>query len=52
MDLRLFRWNVFGLWPDDFMWQVGGSVDISRRYLTWGVSIAGWYPRQHRSETP
>jgi hypothetical protein len=52
LDLRLFRWNVFGLWPDDFMWQIGGSVDIARRYLTWGVSVAGWYPRHHRSETP
>ncbi len=52
MDLRLFRWDVFGLWPDDFMWQIGGSVDVARRYLTWGVSIAGWYPRQHRSELP
>lgn len=51
VDLRLFRWNVFGLWPDDFMWQVGGSVDVAPRYLTWGVSIAGWYPRHHRSET-
>jgi hypothetical protein len=51
-DLRLFRWNVFGLWPDDYMWQIGGSVDIARQYLTWGVSIAGWYPRHHRSETP
>lgn len=52
MDLRLFRWNVFGLWPDDFMWQVGGSLDMSRRYFTWGLSIGGWYPRHHRSETP
>jgi len=52
MDLRLLRWNVFGLWPDDFMWQIGGSVDVARRYLTWGVSIGGWYPRHHRSETP
>lgn len=51
MDLRLVRWSVFGLWPDDFMWQVGGSVDVSRRYLTWGLSIGGWYPRHHRSET-
>jgi hypothetical protein len=50
LDLRLFRWDVFGLWPDDFMWQIGGSVDYARRYLTWGVSIAGWYPRHHRSE--
>lgn len=52
MDLRLFRWNVFGLWPDDFMWQLGGSVDVAHRYLTWGVSVAGWYPRHHRSEVP
>lgn len=51
-DLRLFRWNVFGLWPDDFMWQVGASADIARRYLAWGISIAGWYPRHHRSEMP
>jgi hypothetical protein len=52
MDLRLLRWNVFGLWPDDYMWRLGGSLDLSRRYLTWGVSIGGWYPRHHRSETP
>jgi hypothetical protein len=52
MTLRLFRWNVFGLWPDDFMWQIGGSVDVARRYLTWGLSVAGWYPRHHRTETP
>jgi hypothetical protein len=52
MDLRLLRWSVFGLWPDDFMWQIGGSLDVSRRYLTWGVSLGGWYPRHHRSETP
>lgn len=51
-DLRLFRWDVFGLWPDDFMWQVGASMDVARRYLAWGISIAGWYPRHHRSETP
>jgi hypothetical protein len=52
VDLRLFRWNVFGLWPDDFMWQIGGSLDVSRRYLTWGLSLGGWYPRHHRAETP
>jgi hypothetical protein len=52
MTLRLFRWNVFGLWPDDYMWQIGGSVDVARSYLTWGLSLAGWYPRHHRSETP
>jgi hypothetical protein len=52
LDLRLFRWDVFGLWPEDFMWQVGGSLDAARRYLTWGVSISGWYPRQQRGTEP
>lgn len=51
-DVRLFRWNVFGLWPDDFQWQIGASADMATRYLAWGISIAGWYPRHHRSETP
>ncbi|MEO8178991.1 MAG: hypothetical protein ABI895_09180 [Deltaproteobacteria bacterium] len=49
-DVRLFGWNVFGLWPDDFMWQIGGSLDVAPRYLSWGVSLAGWYPRQARGE--
>jgi hypothetical protein len=49
-DVRLFGWNVFGLWPDDFMWQLGGNLDIAPRYFSWGVSIAGWYPRHRRGE--
>jgi hypothetical protein len=49
-DLRLFHWNVFGLWPDDFMWQLGASLDVAPRYLTWGLSVSGWYPRHTRNE--
>jgi hypothetical protein len=49
-DVRLFGWNVFGLWPDDFMWQLGGSMDVAPRYFSWGVSVAGWYPRHARGE--
>jgi hypothetical protein len=49
-DVRLFRWNVFGLWPDDYMWQLGGSLDLAPRYLSWGVTFAGWYPRHARGE--
>jgi len=49
-DVRLFGWNVFGLWPDDFMWQLGGSLDVAPRYFSWGVSLAGWYPRHARGE--
>jgi hypothetical protein len=49
-DIRLLRWSVFGLWPDDFTWQIGGSLDVARSYLSWGVSLAGWYPRSSRAE--
>jgi len=46
IDLKLFRWNVFGAWPDDYMWRVGLGGDASTRYYTFGLSIGGWYPRQ------
>jgi hypothetical protein len=49
LDLRLLIWNVFGLWPDDYVWRLGLGADISRRYSTWGVTIAGWYPRKRSS---
>jgi hypothetical protein len=44
-DIRLIRWNVFGLWPDDYLWRLGVGADIAHRYYTWGVTLAGWYPR-------
>jgi hypothetical protein len=47
LDLKLLVWNVLGLWPDDYMWRLGLGVDIAHRYSTWGITIAGWYPR-HR----
>jgi len=45
LDVKLLVWNVFGFWPDDYMWRLGLGADVSRRYYTWGVTIAGWYPR-------
>jgi len=44
-DVRLLRWNVFGLWPDDYLWRISASADAAERYLIWGLSIGGWYPR-------
>jgi hypothetical protein len=46
LDIKLIKWNVFGLWPDDYMWRLGLGLDASRRYYTWGLTIAGWYPRR------
>jgi len=45
LDLKLAVWNVFGLWPDNYMWRLGAGGDVAREYSTWGVTIAGWYPR-------
>jgi hypothetical protein len=51
LDLKLAVWNVFGLWPDDYMWRLGLGGDLSRDYFTWGVTIAGWYPRHTDPDT-
>lgn len=46
LDIKLAVWNVFGLWPDDYMWRLGLGADVAHRYATWGLTIAGWYPRK------
>ena len=46
-DVRLARWNVFGLWPDDYQWRLAVGADVARDYFSLGVTIAGWYPRHH-----
>jgi hypothetical protein len=47
LDVRAIRWNVFGLWPDDYLWRLGLGMDLSRNYSSVSVTVAGWYPR-HR----
>ena len=46
IDIKLFRWSVFGAWPEDYMWRLGLAGDASTRYYTFGLSLGGWYPRQ------
>jgi hypothetical protein len=42
-DLRLFEWNVLGLVADDTSWRIGGSVDVSRAYFSWGITAGLWH---------
>ena len=42
-DINLFKWNVFGLWPDDYRWQVTTAFDFARAYGSFSVGIGGWY---------
>jgi hypothetical protein len=43
LDIRLFRWNVFGIWPDDYLWQVSAAIDVTEDYAAFSTSIGGWY---------
>lgn len=42
-DLRLGKWNVFGAWPDTYVWRLRTSFDASRSYFNWGVALGGFY---------
>jgi hypothetical protein len=41
-DQKLFPWEVFGAYPAGTEWRVSGSIDASRSYLGWGVTIGVW----------
>ncbi len=32
------------------MWRLGAGGDVARDYFTWGVTIAGWYPRHNEPD--
>jgi hypothetical protein len=42
-DISLFKWNVFGLWPDDYRWQISVALDLARAYGSFSFGIGGWY---------
>ena len=42
-DVSLFKWNVFGLWPDDYRWQLTTALDLARAYGSFSAGIGGWY---------
>lgn len=41
-DLFLFRWRVFGLFPEGSGWRVTTAVDVSHNYWNYGLSIGLW----------
>lgn len=42
-DQKVVAWDVFGAWPPDAEWRLSGSIDASRSYLAWGISIGMWH---------
>lgn len=43
LDINVLRWNVFGLWPDDYRWQISASFDVAAEYSAVSLGIGGWY---------
>lgn len=41
-DVRLFTWDLFGL-IDPFSIRAGAMIDVSTRYVNWGVGIGMWH---------
>jgi hypothetical protein len=42
-DVRLFHWDVFGIWPDDYLWQLSLAIDVTDGYVAFSTSLGGWY---------
>ena len=43
MDLHVFDWDVFGLWPEDYKWQISLAFDLAHGYKVISFSLGGWY---------
>lgn len=43
IDVRLFRWSVFGIFDDDHEWQVSAFLDLAERYQNFGLGVGTWH---------
>ena len=42
-DIRVLHWDVFGIWPEDYLWDIKVAFDIARDYRSFTLGIGGWY---------
>jgi hypothetical protein len=42
LEAKIFPWTVFGLFEPGTWWRASGFIDLSARYLSWGVSVGIW----------
>ncbi|MFO0694721.1 MAG: hypothetical protein U0230_14260 [Polyangiales bacterium] len=42
-DVKLFRWDVFRVWPEDYLWQLIAALDVTTGYSAFSLGIGGWY---------
>ena len=38
-QVRLGRWDVFGLFDEETVWRITGHADVARDYFAWGVGV-------------
>lgn len=43
LDVKVFPWTMFGLFGEDTWWRLGGVVDVSRNYFSFGGSFGVWH---------
>jgi hypothetical protein len=43
VDIKVLHWGVFGVWPEDYLWQISTALDVARDYSAFSVSLNGWY---------
>ena len=41
-DVRVLKWDVFGLFPDH-EWRVSAFLDVAERYQNFGIGIGTWH---------
>jgi hypothetical protein len=41
-DVKLFRWNGFGITPGQ-VWRISGAADVAPRYTDWSLSLGAWH---------
>src|SRR4051812_40320235 len=42
-SLRLLPWDVFRTFPEGNWFWLGGSLDVARNYLGWGITFGVWH---------
>lgn len=43
VQVKLFKWDVFGLFPETSEWRISLAGDVARQYFGWGVGLGLWH---------
>lgn len=43
VQVKLFKWDVFGLFPETSEWRISLAADVARQYFGWGAGVGLWH---------